>query len=136
MCPKVASTTTPNRIAASAPRLGTRRGLRSSGWTRLLRLRVCISTNTYSRWLLFSDRRAGLSPGNRRASGNDLAALIAWPADPADGLRLARPAPGMAAVRPGRPEQTGTLAHYRPEGGERACTNPPDDIAARYVEDL
>jgi hypothetical protein len=49
MCPKAISTTTPNRTAASAPRLGTRRGLRSSGWTRSLRLRFCISTNTYSR---------------------------------------------------------------------------------------
>jgi len=99
MCPKAVSTTTPNRTAASTPRLGTRRGLRSSGWTRSLRLRFCISTNTYSRWLLFTARLAGLSPGNRRASGHDLAALIAWPAGPADGLRLARPAPGMAAVR-------------------------------------
>jgi hypothetical protein len=53
MCPKAASTTTPNRIAASAPRLGTRRGLRSTGWTRSLRLMFRISTNTYSSWLWF-----------------------------------------------------------------------------------
>ena len=117
MCPKAASITTPNRTAASAPRLGTRRGLRSSGWTRLLRLRVCITTNTYSRWRLFIDRRAGLSPGNRRASGHDLAALNAWLADPADGLPLARPAPGLTAVRPGRPEQAGHVARTRFSAG-------------------
>jgi hypothetical protein len=42
---------------------------------------------------LFTARLAGLSPGNRRASGHDLAALIAWPAGPADDLRLASPRP-------------------------------------------
>ena len=62
MCPKAVGTTTPNRTAASAPRLGTRRGLRSSGWTRSLRLRFCISTNTYSSWLRFID------PANSRST--------------------------------------------------------------------
>ena len=195
MCPKAVSTTTPNRTAASGPRLGTRRGLRSSGWTRSLRLRFCISTNTYSRWLLFIDRWTGLSP--RQPEG-----LRARPGRPdrMDSRPGGRTAPGTAAVRPGRPEQAGMLARYRPgqrvrseaparsaadgrsvmgpmaslahtgswgsspratpsrgehrpvvsrgaragapryclqgEGGERACSNPPDDIAAGYVEDL
>ena len=58
--------------------------------------------------------------GNRRARGHDVAALSAWLADPADGLRLARPTLGMAAVRPGRPRQAGGLARYRP--GERVLS--------------
>jgi hypothetical protein len=82
MCPKAVSTTTPNRTAVSALRLGTRRGLRSSGWIRSLRLRFCISTNTYSRWLWFIDCGLAAAPASRNASGHDLAALIAMAGRP------------------------------------------------------
>jgi hypothetical protein len=72
MCPKTVSTTTPNRTAVSALRFGRRRGLRSSDWIRSLRLRFCVSTNTYSRWLWFIDCGLAAVPASRTLAGTTL----------------------------------------------------------------